>query len=88
MGTWGHRCASADAVAQLHSHCVRGRYLDRDEWLEYARGRVGAATQIAFAEVTTRLVGNTAIVTGRNNMAASGGLTATVEDIGNPDYIG
>lgn len=48
---------------------VRGRYLNRAEWLEYARGRAGAATQIAFVDVTTRVVGDTAIVTGRNDMA-------------------
>ena len=48
---------------------VRGRYLDRDEWLEYAGGRFGAATQIVLADVTSRLVGDTAIVTGRNDMA-------------------
>ena len=48
---------------------VRGRFQDRDEWLEYARGRTGAATQISFADVTTRLMGNVAIVTGRNDVA-------------------
>jgi hypothetical protein len=48
---------------------VRGRYMNRAEWLEYARGRAGAATQIAFVDVTTRVVGDTAIVTGRNDMA-------------------
>jgi len=47
---------------------VRGRFLRRDEWLEYAGGRSGAATQITFADVTTRLMGNVAIVTGRNDM--------------------
>ena len=48
---------------------VRGRFQDRDEWLEYARGRTGAATQISFADVTTRLMWNVAIVTGRNDVA-------------------
>jgi len=48
---------------------VRGRFQDRDEWLEYARGRTGAATEITFADVTTRLMGNVAIITGRNDVA-------------------
>ena len=47
---------------------VRGRFQDRDTWLEYARGRSGATTQIAFADVTTRLMGDVAIITGRNEM--------------------
>jgi hypothetical protein len=48
---------------------VRGRFQDRDAWLEYARGRSDAATQIAVADVTTRLIGDVAIITGRNDMA-------------------
>jgi ketosteroid isomerase-like protein len=47
---------------------VRGRFQGRDEWLEYARGRSGAATQIRFADVTTRVMGDVAIITGRNDM--------------------
>jgi len=47
---------------------VRGRFQGRDEWLEYARGRSGAATQITFADVTTRMMGDVAIITGRNDM--------------------
>ena len=40
---------------------VRGRIQDHDEWLEYARGRSGATTEIAFADVTIpRLCGNPA----------------------------
>jgi Domain of unknown function (DUF4440) len=57
-----------DALRQMLSPTfthtdVRGRFLDRDEWLAYAHGRVGATTQIAFADVTTRLVGS--VVDGR-----------------------
>ena len=33
------------------------------------RGRTGAATEITFADVTTRLMGNVAIITGRNDVA-------------------
>jgi ketosteroid isomerase-like protein len=55
---------------------VRGRIQDHDEWLEYARGRSGATTEIAFADVTTRLVGDVAIVTGRNDIiGGNDGLT-------------
>src|SRR4051794_1195988 len=48
---------------------VRGRFLDRDEWLKYAGHRTGSATQISFADVTTRLMGDIAVITGRNDMA-------------------
>jgi ketosteroid isomerase-like protein len=48
---------------------VRGRFQDRDAWLEYAHGRGGAATQITFADVTTRLIGDVAVITGRNDMS-------------------
>jgi hypothetical protein len=48
---------------------VRGQFLNRDEWLEYASGRTGATTQIAFADVTTRLIGDVAIVTARNDVS-------------------
>jgi ketosteroid isomerase-like protein len=47
---------------------VRGRIQDRDEWLEYARSRSGATTEIAFGDVTTRLIGDVAIITGRNDI--------------------
>jgi uncharacterized protein DUF4440 len=62
-----------DALRQMlspnYTHTdLRGRFLDRDEWLAYASGRAGATTQIAFADVTTRLVGDSAIITGRNDV--------------------
>jgi hypothetical protein len=47
---------------------VRGRILSRDAWLEYGPGRTGAATQIMFADMSIRLVGNVAIITARNGM--------------------
>ena len=47
---------------------LRGRFLDRDEWLEYAGGRRNERTQIEFSDVSTRLVGDVAIITGRNDM--------------------
>ena len=48
---------------------VRGRILGRDAWLDYARRRIGADTRITFADVSTRFVGDVAIITGRNDMA-------------------
>ena len=68
---WAH--GDTDALRQMlspnYTHTeVRGRFLYRDEWLAYASGRAGATTQIAFADVTTRLVGDSAIITGRNDM--------------------
>ena len=56
---------------------VRGRILGRDAWLDYARGRSGADTRISFADVSTRFVGDVAIVTGRNEMT---GQTAISSD--------
>jgi ketosteroid isomerase-like protein len=47
---------------------VRGRIQGHDEWLEYARGRQGATTEIAFADVATRLIGDVAIITGQNDI--------------------
>jgi ketosteroid isomerase-like protein len=47
---------------------VRGRIQDHDEWLEYARGRSGATTELAFADVATRLIGDVAIIIGRNDI--------------------
>jgi ketosteroid isomerase-like protein len=66
-------CSDADTLKGLlspsYTHTdVRGRFQERDAWLEYARTRSGATTQITFADVTTRLVGDVAIVTGRNGM--------------------
>jgi ketosteroid isomerase-like protein len=64
----------ADALREMlspgYTHTdVRGRFQDRDAWLEYARGRGGTATHIAFADVTTRVMGDVAIITGRNDVA-------------------
>jgi ketosteroid isomerase-like protein len=64
----------ADALREMlspsYTHTdVRGRFQDRDAWLEYALSRSGATTHIAFADVTTRVVGDVAIITGRNDVA-------------------
>jgi ketosteroid isomerase-like protein len=47
---------------------VRGRFQDRDAWLKYAASRTGAATEITFADVVTRIRGDVAVITGRNDM--------------------
>jgi hypothetical protein len=59
-----------EMLSPTYTHTnVRGELQDRDAWLEYARGRSGATTQIVFADVLTRIVGEIAIVTGRNDIA-------------------
>ena len=55
---------------------VRGRVLGRDAWLDYAIGRSGADTRISFADVSTRLVGTTAIITGRNDMTGRSAISS------------
>ena len=47
---------------------VRGRFQDRDAWFKYAASRTGAATEITFADVVTRIRGDVAVITGRNDM--------------------
>jgi ketosteroid isomerase-like protein len=60
-------------LSRSYTHTdVKGRFQDRGAWLEYARGRSGATNQIDFADVTTRLVGDVAVITGRNDIEGSG----------------
>jgi ketosteroid isomerase-like protein len=47
---------------------ARGRLQDREAWLKYAAGRTGVATQITFADLATRIHGDVAVITGRNDM--------------------
>jgi|SRR5215475_314414 len=54
---------------------VWGKYQGRSTWLAYAASRVGWPTRIAFADLTTRIVGDVAVITGRNDIAGGGGLT-------------
>jgi hypothetical protein len=49
-----------------------GMLLERAGWLEYARGRSGRASQIAFRDVATRILGDIAIVTGVNDLTGTG----------------
>ena len=61
---------------------VRGRILGRDAWLDYARGRSGADTQITFADVITRFVGDAAIITGRNDMTGQSAISSDGRSVG------
>ncbi len=54
---------------------VWGQVLNREAWLEYARGRSDAQAQTAFADVAMRIVGNVAVVTGRNELSGEVGLS-------------
>ena len=49
-----------------------GAFHDRASWLAYAGRRAGGSTRIGFRDVRTRLVGDTAIVTGINDIEAGG----------------
>jgi ketosteroid isomerase-like protein len=52
---------------------VFGALNDRASWLPYAAGRAGRSTQISFRDVEIRRIGDTAIVTGINDVTGSGG---------------
>ena len=65
----GDTDALREMLSPSYTHIdVRGRFLNRDEWLGYVSHRTGATTEIAFAEVTTRFMGNVAVVTARNDV--------------------
>ena len=65
----GDHDALAEMLSPSYTHTnVWGELQDRDAWLQYARGRSGATTTFGFADVVTRFVGETAIVTGRNDI--------------------
>jgi len=56
-------------LSSSYTHTTdQGRIQDHDGWPEYARGRQGATTEIAFSDVTTRLIGDVAIITGQNDI--------------------
>jgi ketosteroid isomerase-like protein len=58
-----------------HTDAV-GAFLERAAWLDYARGRAGRATRIAFRDTRTRIAGDVAVVTGINDIAGPGGRSA------------
>jgi ketosteroid isomerase-like protein len=51
---------------------VFGALNNRAAWLAYAAGRAGRSTQISFRDVEMRRIGDTAIVTGINDVAGGG----------------
>jgi ketosteroid isomerase-like protein len=53
-----------------------GAFHDRTAWLEYAAGRVGRNTHIAFRDMTTRRIGDVAIITGINDVVGQGARSA------------
>ena len=58
---------------RVHAHRrASGTLFTRAEWLEYASGRAGRTTQIAFQNVSTRIDGDTAIVNGVNELSGRG----------------
>jgi hypothetical protein len=46
-------------------------------WLAYAARRAGRPTRIAFADVATRIIGDVAVVTGRNDIEGDGTCCGT-----------
>ena len=76
---YGNTDVLRELLSPNYTHTdVRGRFLNREAWLQYASRRAGAATQITFADVTTRMIGDVAIVTARNDV--SGGNILVGDD--------
>lgn len=60
-------------LSPTYTHAdVFGTLLNRAAWLAYASGRAGRSTQISFRDVEIRRIGDTAIVTGINDVSGSG----------------
>jgi ketosteroid isomerase-like protein len=69
--TWarGDVGAAEALLSPTYTHIdVTGAVQDCAAWLAYAAGRAGLSTRIRFAEVRTRVLGDVAIVTGRNDV--------------------
>jgi len=65
----GDVAALRSLLSPTYTHTdVRGRFQDCDAWLAYAAGRRGEATPITFVDVATRIKGDVAVITGRNDM--------------------
>ena len=86
MRQFGEAWASGDAPAlarllsPTYTHTdIFGEFLERDAWPAYAGGRAGRPTRIAFHDVRVRIVGDAAIVTGRNDIAGPGARSAADE---------
>jgi ketosteroid isomerase-like protein len=66
----GDVAALTKLLSPTYTHTdVKGRHHSCDAWLAYAAGRRGETTQIAFVDVVTRIRGDVAVITGRNDIA-------------------
>jgi uncharacterized protein DUF4440 len=66
----GDVAALTKLLSPTYTHTdVKGRHHSCDAWLAYAAGRRGETTQIAFVDVVTRIRGDAAVITGRNDIA-------------------
>jgi hypothetical protein len=62
-----------ELLAPEYTHTdVTGQVLNRSQWLAYAKTRAGLATGIEFADLQTRMFGNSAIITGANIVRDAG----------------
>jgi len=66
----GDVAALTKLLSPTYTHTdVKGRHLSCGAWLAYTAGRRGETTQIAFVDVVTRIRGDVAVITGRNDIA-------------------
>jgi ketosteroid isomerase-like protein len=73
----GDRAALASLLSPGYTHNdAFGARHDYGSWLEYAAGRKGRTTKIAFRDVRIRIIGDVAIVTGYNDMTGGGATAA------------
>lgn len=66
--------ATLDALlAPTYTHVdAYGDFHDRASWLAYAGRRAGRSSRITFRELATRQIGEVAVITGVNEIAAIG----------------
>jgi ketosteroid isomerase-like protein len=69
----GDVAALGELLSATYTHNdVFGTHLLRSEWLAYAAQRTGRNTGIAFRDVTVRMFGGMAVVTGFNDITGNG----------------
>lgn len=69
----GDVAALDELLSPTYTHIdAYGAFHDRASWLAYAGRRTGRATRIAFRDVSARVVGEVAVVTGVNEVEAIG----------------
>ena len=73
----GHGAVLDTLLSPTHTHSdVFGHFHGRSAWLAYARGRGGRGTRIAFRDVTPRIMGAVAVITGINEVKGPGARDA------------